>query len=565
MRNLFILLSPGYKKLRHRIEKPGAERKRLAGIGLLVVGLWAVIYVVCLRALIYFTAEEMFGIIAATKLLSMMLVTLAFVAVISNLITSFSTFFLSEDLELIIASPVPGCAIYTVRFIETLVESSWMVLLFGFPVFLAYGRVFSAPWSFYALSLVGFFCLLMMITAAAVFLVQNLVKSFPVRRLRDLFVFMGLVIFVAIYLLFRMLRPEDFLNPEGFASVMDYLSIMSESSSPLLPTTWFMATLRPYITGSGFEEIPLFLGLLISGAVVAFRVAGHSHEWIHFQGYSRAMESRGARLSKSRLIVLFNRILSRFMDRPTVHLVIKETLLMARDWGRLSQLFLLLALILVYLYNFSVLPTLDSPDFAVFFKSTIAFLNIGLAGFVLSSLGVRFLFPAISGEGRAFWILKGSPIGLRKILWVKFFFYLAPMLVLGLFLVIMTNHLLGMGLFISIASTITIGFLTVGITSLAVSMGVIHADLKQSDPSRAFSGVGGLLTMIYSALAVAAVILLEVFPAYKIVTVGFYRRSFTGLDYMLIVVCFAAALAVAMYLIIQPLRIGMKRITELEI
>jgi len=565
MRNLLILLSPRYKKLRHRIEKPGAERKRLVIIGLLVVGLWAVLYVVCLKALTYFTAEEMFGIIAATKLLSMMLVTLAFVAVISNLITSFSTFFLSEDLELIMASPAPSCSIYTVRFIETLVESSWMVLLFGFPVFLAYGRVFSAPWSFYALSLAGFFCLLMMITAAAVFLVQNLVRSFPVKRLRDLFVFIGLMIFVAIYLLFRMLRPEDFLNPEGFASVMDYLSIMSESSSPLLPTTWLMATLRPYITGNGFGEIPLFLGLLISGAVVAFRLGGHSHEWIHFQGYSRAMESRGARFSKSRLVNLFGRLLGRFMDRPTVNLVIKESLLMARDWGRLSQLFLLLALILVYLYNFSVLPTLDSPDLAMFLKSSIAFLNIGLAGFVLSSLGVRFLFPAISGEGRAFWILKGSPISLRKILWVKFFFYLAPMFILGLFLVTMTNHLLGMGLFISIVSTITIGFLTVGITSLAVNMGVIHADLKQSDPSRAFSGVGGLLTMIYSALAVTAVILLEVFPVYRIVTAEFYRRSFTSLDYVSIVVCFAAALAVAMYLIIQPLRMGMKRITELEI
>jgi len=253
------------------------------------------------------------------------------------------------------------------------------------------------------------------------------------------------------------------------------------------------------------------------------------------------------------------------MDRPTVSLVIKETLLMARDWGRLSQLFLLLALILVYLYNFSVLPTLDSPDLAMFLKSTIAFLNIGLAGFVLSSLGVRFLFPAISGEGRAFWILKGSPIGLRTILWLKFFFYLAPMLILGLFLVIMTNHLLGMGLFIAVVSTITIGFLTVGITSLAVNMGVIHADLQQSDPSRAFSGVGGLLTMIYSALAVTSVILLEVFPVYRIVTAGFYRRSLTGLDYVSIVVCFAAALAVAMCLIIQPLRMGMKRITELEI
>ena len=135
MRNLLILLSPRYKKLRHRIEKPGVERKRLAAIGFLVVGLWAVLFVVCFKALTYFTAEEMFGIIAATKLLSMMLVTLTFVAVISNLITSFSTFFLFEDLELIVASPVPGCAIYTVRFIETLVESSWMVSAVWVPHF----------------------------------------------------------------------------------------------------------------------------------------------------------------------------------------------------------------------------------------------------------------------------------------------------------------------------------------------------------------------------------------------------------------------------------------------
>jgi ABC-2 type transport system permease protein len=565
MSNLLILLSPRYKKLRRKFEKSGAERKRLISIGLLVAGLWAVLYIICVKALIYFTSEEMFGIIAATKLLSMTLATLAVVAVISNIITSFSAFFLSEDLELIIASPIPASSVYTVRFFETLLESSWMVLLFGLPVFLAYGRVFAASWSFYALTLVGFCCLLVIITAAAIFVIQNLVKTFPIRRLRDLFVFIGLMIFVAVYLLFRMMRPEDFLNPEGFASVMDYLSIMSESSSPLLPTTWLTSMLRPYITGNGFEEIPLFLGLLVSGAVVAFRLGGHSHELIYFQAYSRAVESRGARLSKSRLIALFGRILSRFMDRSTVHLVLKETLLMVRDWGRLSQLFLLLALILVYLYNFSVLPTLDSPDFAMFLKSTIAFLNIGLAGFVLSSLGVRFLFPAISGEGRAFWILKGSPIALRKILWLKFFFYLVPMLILGLFLVIMTNYLLGVGRFMSIISTVTLGILTVGITSLSVNMGVIYADLKNSDPNRAFTGIGGLLTMLYSALAVTTVILLEVFPVYRIVTAGFFHRIFTRLDYILTIVCFAAALGVAVYLIVQPLRIGMKRITELEV
>jgi ABC-2 type transport system permease protein len=198
-------------------------------------------------------------------------------------------------------------------------------------------------------------------------------------------------------------------------------------------------------------------------------------------------------------------------------------------------------------------------------KNAIGFLNIGLAGFVLSSLGVRFLFPAISAEGRAFWILKKSPISLRKILWVKFFFYLAPMLVLGLFLVIMTNHLLGMGTFISLVSTVTMAFLTVGLTSLSIGMGVLYVDLKQVDANRAFSGFGGLLTMIYGALAVAAVILLEAFPVYRVLTAGYHRHMFSSVDYMVIAGCFLTAFLVAMTLIVWPLRAGLNQISDLEL
>jgi ABC-2 type transport system permease protein len=565
IRNIALLLSPRWKKTVNRLKNSKKDRLRLPFLVGLVAGLWIVIYVVFVKALIYFTAEEMFGTIAATKLLSMILVTFTFVLIISNIITTFSAFYLSNDLELIMAGPAASNAVYSARFIETVSDSSWMVLVFGFPVFLAYGRVFSAPWSFYLLSLVSFSCLLMLTTAGAIFIVQSLVRTFPVRRLRDLFVFVGILIFIGIYLIFRMIRPEEFLNPEGFASIMDYLSIMSESSSPLLPTTWVMLVLKPYITGYGFEEIGFYLALLVFGAVAAFRLSGHNHEAVHFYGYSKAMESKGARLSKSRTVAVLDKLLIRVLERSTARVVMKELLLMARDWGRLSQLLLLLALILVYLYNFSVLPSLDSPEATMFLKNTIAFLNIGLAGFVLSSLGVRFLFPAITSEGRAFWILKGSPIPLKRILWVKFFFYLVPMLILGLFLVIMTNWILGLAPFIFAVSTVTVALLTVGITSLSIGMGVLHADLKEADPNQAFSGFGGLLTMIYSALGVASIILLEAYPIYRIVATQYFQRNLSPTDYALIITCFTGAIAVAAFLIVQPLRAGMKQITELEI
>ena len=538
---------------------------RLPFVIVLVVALWAVVFFIFVKALGYFTAEEMFGTIAATKLLSMILMTFAFVLIISNVITTFSTFFLSDDLELILPSPVPIAGVYAARFIETLADSSWMVLVFGLPIFAAYGKVFSMPVSFYLVSLVGFTCLLVIVSSLGIFVIQLLVRTFPIRRLRDVFIFIGLLIFVGLYLLFRMIRPEEFLNPEGFASLVDYVSIMSEASSPMLPTTWFMETLRPYITGFGFEGIWFYLGLLVTGAAGSYRLVGHYHQRYHFDGYSKAMESRGARLSRSRTMALYAAILERFLDQWSARVVVKETILMARDWGRLGQVLLLGALIVVYLYNFSVLPTLENPLATLALKSAVAFVNIGLAGFVMASLGVRFLFPAMSYEGRAFWILKSCPIELRRIFWVKYFFYLVPMLALGVFLVVMTNKVLGLGWIMFVVSTVTVALLTVGITSLSLGMGVLHADFKQVDPNRAFTGFGGLMTMIYAGLAVAGVIALESFPVYRIITSQYFSLHIRSSEYPLIVGCFLGAVALVIYLIVQPVRLSLNRINDLEI
>lgn len=565
MKEVLLLLSPRWKQFRNRLRNPQEERLRVPFILALVVTLWVAIYLIFAKALKYFTAEEMFGTIAATKLLSMILMTFAFVLIISNVITTFSSFFLSEDLELILAGPVRISSVYAARFLETMGDSSWMVLVFGLPVFAAYGKVFSMPLSFYGVSLVGFACLLVLVSSLAIFFIQLLVRTFPIRRLRDVFVFIGLLIFVGLYLLFRMIRPEEFLNPEGFASVVDYVSIMSETSSPLLPTTWMVEALRPYLTGFGHEQIWFYLALLVTAAVGSFRLVGHYHEAFHFDGYSNALESKGARLSRSRLMGLYTRTLERLLSQSSARLVVKETILMARDWGRLGQVLLLGALIVVYLYNFSVLPTLENPLATLALKSAIAFVNIGLSGFVMASLGVRFLFPAMSYEGRAFWILKSCPVELRRIFWVKYFFYLIPMLSLGLFLVVMTNRVLGLGTIMFVVSTVTVGFLTVGITSLSLGMGVIHADFKEVDPNRAVTGFGGLMTMIYAGLAVAGVIVLESFPVYRIITSAYFNHPIHHSEYLLIGSCFVAAFALALYLIIYPVRMGLSRINELEI
>ena len=99
-----------------------------------------------------------------------------------------------------------------------------------------------------------------------------------------------------------------------------------------------------------------------------------------------------------------------------------------RDVSQWSQLLLLLALVLVYLYNFRVLDLERIPYMSGVVKNVYAFVNLGMAGFVMATVAVRFVFPAVSAEGAAFWIIRTAPISLRDFLWSKFWTGLVPVL-----------------------------------------------------------------------------------------------------------------------------------------
>ena len=74
------------------------------------------------------------------------------ILLLSNVITSLSTFFLSQDLELLMASPADRLRVYGARLAETILNSSWMVVLLVVPLFLAYGFTYRADGAFYLLA-----------------------------------------------------------------------------------------------------------------------------------------------------------------------------------------------------------------------------------------------------------------------------------------------------------------------------------------------------------------------------------------------------------------------------
>jgi len=83
----------------------------------------------------------------------------------------------------------------------------------------------------------------------------------PAKRAKNIFVFLGLLILVIVFLLFRFLRPERFANPEWFANLTIFISEMKLPVSVFLPSTWITETLTPFFIAKG--GTPLFFMLLL--------------------------------------------------------------------------------------------------------------------------------------------------------------------------------------------------------------------------------------------------------------------------------------------------------------
>jgi ABC-2 type transport system permease protein len=449
--------------------------------------------------------------------------------------------------------PVPGYRIFAARWIESLVDSSWMVVVFAVPLFAAYGMIFEGSWFYYFT--LGTVLLLLSTCAATVsgVAMMGAVVLLPANRIRTIFVFVGLALFIGLYVGVRVIRPERLVDPEVFTSTLVYLEAMQTSPLPFLPSTWAYDALVAALDGQRLEAM-FHLGLLLSFSLSMVFIMLVVADAIYFKGVSRA-QSATAQLFKRRRLKFWG---IKLLPLPVAALVFKEIKSFFRDQTQWSQLFLIFALIGIYVYNFKVLPLERSPMGTVFLGNLLAFLNMGLALFVLTAIAGRFVFPCVGMEGEAFWIIRSSPVTLGQFLWVKHLIYLVPLLVLTLVLIVATNLLLQVGPLMMALSLVNVFLMVPGVVSLGVGFGAIFADFKSENPAQTLSSHGGLLFMVFSVLFVASVIMIEAGPVYSIFKTIFHNRALGFGTILWAFLSFAAVAGLCVTTLILPMRLGKK-------
>lgn len=459
----------------------------------------------------------------------------------SALVASLSTFFLSDDLRLLIAAPVSPRRLFHARFVRTVAQASWMVVVFIVPVLAGVGLAHCAPPGFYVTSILTLVPFVVIPVAIGTALTLALVNIFPARRARDILMMVGLLFAGALVVLLRMIQPEQLLRVESLPDVTDFFATLQSPITPLLPSFW--AAEAVFGSLQGRIDWMHSLALWTSALALTAMVAAASERW-HFTGFSRAQEARKARFTHLRG---FERFAGALPISPVRrHLLVKDTKVFLRDVSQWSQLLLLLALVLVYLYNFRVLDLERMPYMSGYIKNVYAFVNLAMAGLVMATVCVRFVFPGVSAEGAAFWIVRTSPIPLRAFLWSKFWIGFVPVAALTAGLTIAANQLLGVDPFLKVVTAVAVVFMTLALVGLATGLGARYPRFNADNPSQVAGSYGGVAFMIVAVLFVIVEIVLVGWPSSLYLWFHANGHRMSGASRVVAAVCFPSAFAVSL-------------------
>ena len=554
------VLQPKWRTALQRIRE---ERDRGGSGKLLIlafVGLafWIGVYGVLYRILRYFRGVEDLGPLLAGKLLGLVLLSFISILVLSNVITALSSFFLAKDLDLLVSAPVDWLRLYLAKLGETLLHSSWMVALMAVPILTAYGVIYRGGLVFVPVAVLTLVPMLALPAVVGSAITLVLVNVFPARRTRDLLSIVALGAAAGVILLFRLIRPEQLARPEGFRNLLDFITVLRTPTSPFLPSEWAAKAIMGFLRHS-FDPLPLLLLWTTATAFVA--LGALLHRELFATGYTKAQEG-AERFVRGTFWRWTIGALLQPLPVAKREFVLKDVKLFFRDTTQWSQLILLAVLVVVYLFNIKALPLHRGEPVGFFYVTLVSFLNLGLSGFVLASIAARFIFPAVSLEGRQMWLLRSSPLDLRALLWSKYWVGTVPLLALALLLTGLTDVLLEVSPFMMILSLATIFALTLAIAAMALGFGALYPQFETENAAQIPTSFGGLVYMMATIALLAGVIVALWQAVYVYVRAVYEGRPVVVDAWMLFWFTVAAALCAAATVI--PLRVGLKKMESFE-
>jgi ABC-2 type transport system permease protein len=433
----------------------------------------------------------------------MILSTLFLMVFLSASVSALNSFFMAKDLDLLLSSPISWSRYLLGRTCDVALASSWMLIVFGAPLLFAFGAFYDAGVDYF----VGapLVCLAFLSVAVLAGVITALLFGWliPPQRGREVALCVFIMIVVGVYL-----SVGHATSGRSTFAVVDSAQQLRNLSNlarkPWIPTGSCAHALYHLLKGTRVSALGT-IGVHVAISGVLWLLALLLSTLCYQRAYSRAQSDKPLLRINSRAAQRISRWILPLSDAPQRALITKEIKLFSRDLSHTIQLGMLLGICFVYLYNFSVLsgPEDASPTVLRWWHAFLMACNICLSYLIMTSICSRFVFPSVSLEGQAFWILQSSPISLSKMLRGKCRSWFVPVSIMG-------TVIFGSGAMaldaegpLLLATCVASIILCYGLVSLAIGMGAIFSQFDWEHSSQISTNVGSFVFMVVSMLFLA--------------------------------------------------------------
>ncbi len=430
--------------------------------------------------------------------------------------------YLSSDLELLLAAPIPMRAVFTAKFLRSLLSSYGMWFFFGLPALLGLGAGVGYHWLYFVCLVPVFVAVPLIPNGLGALTVIVLARYIPVRRLREIIAVTGGLAGVLCYLVSQMVGPAiEYSGTDWSSSTQTIAAAQRVLSVDLffLPSTWAGNGLVAAGTGQwGWAVVNL--GLFVVASVAVYAACVLVAERLYYVGWA-GLGTVAARRKPGAVerVTLPKEQRRRQAAR-------RIPLLPASIWAIAWKDFTYLRRDMRVLLQTAIWPV--AVGIVIMFqmlvagegrgempRSVAAFATIGSGGmilFLIATMFSRLSLVAVSQEGKNYWILRTAPLSTRRLLVGKLLVAYVPLLVLGAALMTIFSLLMGDGPVGIAWNLLMIALAGLGISAIALSMGAAFPRFDCDNPQRAVSPVAFFLAMACYGLYVVLIFLVFSIP-----------------------------------------------------
>ena len=466
-------------------------------------------FFICYKAFVFIRDFQGVGPIIAERLMYLFYFVLFLMLVFSNAIVAYSTVYSSRDVELLFSYPLGPGSVFRYKFIESIVLSSWAFIIILAPFMISYGIANHADRILYIFMSMAVIPFLIIAASIGAGLTVFLAKVLPQRRLKYIIALIALFIALFIYSSIKKIRFEESGQTLEIFILNQMLPNIHMSHSPFLPSYWMAEGILRASMGE-FKNAAFYFLLLLSTSLFFMELLiSFAHRFYLSSWQAMHSRTRGRVYIIGRGIIENIRPALRIFGKDSRGLIIKDIKLFLRDPGQWTQFVIFFGILGVYFVN---IRNFSYNMLEPFWKNICAFLNLTAILLTLGSLATRFIFPQISLEGNKYWIIGISPVGIRKVLYEKFWLSFIVCLVLTESLLIISNKMLNISGIIEACFMWVVFIMNLGLIGLSIGLGASFPDFKSENPAKIVSGFGGTLTLIISIGFILAAVTLSILP-----------------------------------------------------